>query len=227
MTTTQITPETLKFLLSPSDLIILLVLVLYFISGARRGLFRAVFGALSGLLSFFAAATTARLAAPNVARYLITPILGDVFEKKAQSALSSSAASAPLQRLLDSDLLALATDPLRTAYEQAAQSMAESLAYFLLFSILLVVFSLVLRMVRDTFHLLKKVPPIGALDALAGGILGLLFGFALCMLVLWVLTRFAPALFSEVGILSPSALEKTMLTKSFLRLIPQELLGTI
>ncbi|MGE4549337.1 MAG: CvpA family protein [Intestinibacillus sp.] len=239
-TTLQLTPETLKLLLSPSDLIILAILLVNLITGWRRGFSRTLFGLLGNFISFAAAVVAAKLTAPFMAQFLITPIVGDVFRQQAQAALQSGGAQAAadgqslfqslsgtLQRLLDSDLLTDASQPLQTAAGQAAASMSQSLAYFLLFFIFLAAFSFLFRLIGEALRLVARATPLGFLDALAGGAVGLACGLALCLLILWALARFSPALFSELGPLSPAALQKTLLTKSLLGLIPQGLLGTV
>lgn len=238
-TTLQLTPETLKLLLSPSDLILLVILLVNSIIGWRRGFSRTLFGLLGSFISFVAAVVAAKLAAPYMAQFLITPIVGDVFRQQAQAALQEGGAQAAadgqslfaslsgtLQRLLDSDLLAGASQPLQTAAGQAAASMSESLAYFLLFFIFLAAFSFLFRLIGEALHLVAKATPLGAVDALGGGAAGLVWGLALCLLILWALARFSPALFSELGPLSPAALQKTLITKSLLGFIPPGLLGT-
>ncbi|MCB6365957.1 CvpA family protein [Intestinibacillus massiliensis] len=233
----QLTPETLKLLLSPSDLVLLAILLANVVAGLRRGFSRTLFGLLGKIGAFFLAAGAARFAAPYMARYLVTPIVGDVFQKQAQTALSGAAGgtdgaslfgslSATLQSLLDADLLAGAAQPLKIAAQQAAQRMAESLSYFLLFFIFLAAFACLLKMAGEALHLIARATPLGVLDALGGGAVGLVCGLVLSFAILWALARFSPALFSELGPLSPAALDKTLLTKSLLGLIPPGLLGS-
>lgn len=182
-----------------------------------------MFGLGTGLGGLILAAIGAKAAAPYMARYLVTPIVGEVFEKQAQTALQNASANpdlwSSLSALFSADVVQNATEPLRAAAAQAAQSMAESLSYFLLFFILLLACTALLRCLGKALHLLTKATPLGFLDSLAGGALGLLGGLVLALAALWALARFSPAVFSPLGLLSPAALDQTLLTRAFYGLI--------
>ncbi|NCB29100.1 MAG: hypothetical protein EOM63_04990 [Clostridia bacterium] len=220
-------PETLRRLLTPSDLIILGICILCFAYGCYRGLLRTVFGFVQGVAAFTLAGFTARVCAPYVADYLVMPIVGDALQKKAQTALSGAlgaqgagmSALGGLSGLLNTDLVAAAAHPLQTAAGQAARSMAQSLSYTLLFFILMTVFGTLLHTLFRTLKLLTKIGPIGALNRFGGGLLGLAGALLLILLIFAVLSAFSPATFSDLGTLSPAAREKTLLTRSLYDLI--------
>lgn len=234
----QITPETLRYLLSPSDLIILAILLVNIYIGYRHGVGRALIRIVRSFSAFALATGLARAAAPLMANQVVLPIVGDVFQKQAGSLLQSSvpaidngvslfaSLSETLQKLLDVNLLESATQPLQAAAQQTAQRMAESLSYSLLFFIFMFALNALFKILGDVLHLVGKTPPLRALNRLAGGAVGLACGSLLSMLILWALWRFAPAVFSELGPLSPNALNQTLLTKSLLGMIPPGLLGT-
>lgn len=196
-----------------------------------------MFGFFTGLAALVGAGFAAKAAAPVMARYLVLPIVGDVFERQAATALQTAAGPSAdaasltgaltswLGALFDEKALAQATEPIRAAAAAAAQGMAESLSYFLLFFIFLVAFTAILKLVCGALHLMTKLGPIGFLDGLAGGAVGLVSGLLLVLLILFVLTRFAPTMFTELGALSPDAVDRTLLTRVLLGFVNPALSG--
>lgn len=196
----------LKGILNLPDLVLLAIILASAFLGAARGLIRTVCNALGRLLAMVGAAAAARLLAPVLARFLVTPIVGQVFEVRAADLLSRmpESASGAVQN---------------SATEMAAQ-MAQSLAYFLLFFILLLAMNVLVHAVSRALHLITRIGPIGILDSMAGFLLGAAFGLILCFLGLWALTIFSPATFGELGVLSPNKVAGTALTSLLLSLIP-------
>lgn len=224
-------PETLKLLLSPSDLVILGILFIFTILGLCRGLIRTVLGFCTGIVATVAAGFAAGFAAPVMAQHLVLPIIGNVLQDQATKILQGaggnglSSVSDLLRGLLDIGALQQASAPIQEAAMKAAQRMAESFSYSLLFFIFLIAFSAILKMVSKTLRLIKHITPLSFLDGLAGGAAGLASGLILVMLILWVLTHFSPALFTELGVLSPTRLNQTLLTQNLLKFITSASIG--
>lgn len=196
----------LQGMLNPPDLILLAIILVSAILGASRGLVRTVCNALGRLVALIGATAAARLLAPVLARFLVTPIVGQVFEVRATDLLSR------MPEAVTGSLQAQAT-------EMAAE-MAESLAFFLLFFIFMLVMNILVHMVSTALRLVTRIRPIGFLDGLAGFALGAVFGAVLCFLGLWALTVFAPSTFGELGSLAPDVVAGTTLTAFLLGLIP-------
>lgn len=219
--------EGLSLLSAPSDIILLVILIIHFLIGCWRGLTRTIFGLFGKLAAVILATFAARAVAPIMSNYLILPIVGSVFQQQASTAMqgealtgfNGSSISQALQKLLDTNAVTQASEPLIEAAKQAAQHMADSLAYFLLFIIFLFACNMLIHMIADALHFFTEKTPLSALNALGGGIIGLATGAVICIAGLWILTLFAPAIFTELGVLSPSACQKTLLTRLALEFV--------
>ena len=198
-------PSVLQGLLNMPDLILLAIILVSAILGASRGLVRTVCNFLGRIVALAGATLAARLIAPALARYLVTPIVGQVFEIRATDLLSRMPELA---------------DTLQTTATDMAASMAESLAFFLLFFIFLIVMNVVVHMDAIALKIVTRIGPIGFLDGLGGFALGAVFGLVLCLLGLLALTIFSPSTFGELGWLSPTRVEGTSLTAFLLGLLP-------
>lgn len=192
-------------LLNGPDLILLAIILLSACFGAGQGLVHTVFSCFGRLAALAGAVFGAKLLAPIMARFLITPIVGDVFRKQA-AALYRSAPGAAAS--------------LESAVTEAAVSMAEGLAYFILLAVLMISLTLLVGLLGRTLQFLANIGPLSLVNRLGGFALGLLFGLVLCFLLLWALQAFAPAVLSELGWLSPARVQDTVLTVRLLALVP-------
>ena len=118
---TQTLITTCQSLLNLPDLVLLALILVSACMGASRGIVRTACNALGRLLSLVGASAAAKLLAPVLARFLVTPIVGEVFEVRAADLLSRMPEAV--------------TDGLQAKATQMASEMAESLAFFLLFFI--------------------------------------------------------------------------------------------
>lgn len=205
MTIYEQLPDLLLGLLNAPDLILLAIILVSAILGASRGLVRTLCNFLGRIVALAGATAAARLAAPALARYLVTPIVGEVFEIRATDLLSR---------------MPEAANALETAATDMAASMAESLAFALLFFIFLIAMNVLVHMVSTALKLVTRIGPIGFLDGLGGFALGAAFGLALCALGLLALTIFSPSTFGELGWLNPERVAGTSLTAFLLGLLP-------
>ena len=203
---TQTLITTCQSLLNLPDLVLLALILVSACMGASRGIVRTACNALGRLLSLVGASAAAKLLAPVLARFLVTPIVGEVFEVRAADLLSRMPEAV--------------TDGLQAKATQMASEMAESLAFFLLFFILMFAVNILVHMISSALKLVTRIRPIGFLDSLAGFVLGAACGLALCFLGLWALQMFAPSTFSELGYFSPDTVAGTTLTAFLLGLIP-------
>lgn len=197
--------QTLQGLMNLPDLILLAIVLVSAILGAARGLVRTVCNGLGRLVALIAASAAARLLAPVLARFIVTPIVGEIFEVRATDLLSRMPELA---------------DTMQAQAAEMAAEMAESLAFFLLFFVFLIAMNILVHMVGTALKLVTRIGPIGFLDGLAGFALGAVSGLILCFLGLWALTVFAPGTFGELGCLSPDKVADTTLAAFLLGLIP-------
>lgn len=197
--------ETLRGLANLPDLIVLTILLVSAILGGKRGLVRTVVGGFGRLIALIGAIAAARFLAPLMAKVIVTPIVGDIFRTRAAVLLQSAPDAA---------------ESLQSAITEMAAGMAESLAYFLLFVVLLFLFGILVHMLGSGLKLLTRIAPVGALDSLAGFVLGAAFGLVLIVIALRALTVFSPNTFGPLGWLSPETVAGTLLTRSLLSLLP-------
>ncbi|MGM9612549.1 MAG: CvpA family protein [Butyricicoccus sp.] len=203
---TQILIATLKGLLNLPDLILLALILVSACLGASRGIVRTACNALGRLIAMIGASAAAKLLAPVFARFLVTPIVGEIFEVRAADLLSRVPEAV--------------SESVQAQAAQMAAEMAESLAFFLLFFVLMFAANMLVHMISTALRLVTRIKAIGFLDSLAGFVLGAVFGLVLCFLGLWALELFAPSTFGELGYLSPDTVAGTTLTAFLLGLIP-------
>ncbi len=180
------------------DLLFIAFLAVSGLLGAQRGLTRTFMGLLGRLASTFGAGFAAKLLAPVIARAVVTPIIGDLFEQDAASYLASLA------------------EPLEITITEMAVEMAEGVAFLLLLVLLGILFSILISAFGQSLRMLARHTPLGILDRIAGLALGVAGGVALLMCAVAVLAKMSPELFRDLGWLSPISTADTLLTRGFL-----------
>ncbi len=196
-------PEVLLGLLNLPDLIILAFLLVNGFFGLRHGLLRSLIGLAGKTAALSASAYAARSAAPVIARMIVTPIVGEVFDKQTQmfSAI---------------ELL----QGLRQTAEEAAINMAESVAFSMLLILFGVLFGWITAIICKGLRYIANLAPVSLLDALAGGIAGVAAGAVLVALILVCIGWFSPITYSGFGLLSPQRVEDTLLLSWFIDMLP-------
>ncbi len=190
--------DLLRGLCNLPDLILLAFLLFSTAMGATRGPTRALIALATRLGSLIAAFYAARFAAPFLARWIITPIVGDVFTEKASG----------------SGLL------LQSAVTAAALEMAEGAAFLILLMLCVLGLGVLWHLLGDALRLLGHLPPFGFVGRLAGTGIGLLGGIALSLLTFWLLSAFRPDIYGPLGFLSPDTLANTTLVRTLLEFFP-------
>ena len=189
----QTTLDFLRGLCNLPDLILLGFLLFSVSMGASRGPTRALIALATRLGSLIASFYAARACAPFLARWIVTPLVGDLFEERA----------------------ALAAEIAETAAE-----MAEGVAFLILLLIFVIGLGVLCHLLGDVFHLIGRLPPFGFVGRLAGMAIGLIGGIILAVLTLWLLGVFRPDLYGPFGSLSPETLANTTLVSALLEIFP-------
>ncbi len=193
----------LSKLLNLPDLIILAFLLVNGLFGLRHGLLRSLI-ALAGKAAALAASVyAARSTAPVIARIIVTPIVGEVFDKQAQISTAN-------------ELL----KGLRQTAEEAAVSMAESVAFAMLLALFGVLFGWIAAIICKGLRFISNLTPLSLLDALAGGAAGVATGAVLVALILICIEWFSPITYSGLGWLSPQKVADTLLLSWFIDVLP-------
>lgn len=195
--------STLAGLCNLPDLILLAVLLVNVVLGWRRGFFGSLYGLVGRVVAVAAAFFAARWAAPQVARHVVEPIVGDLFER--QAGVSGAAG---------------VLDGLRQDVAEAATSMAESLAFVLLLILFCILFGWLVGTAAKSLHTVAHMTPLGVLDSLAGGAVGLAAGLLLVALLLVGVWWVTPIAYSPLGWLSPERVSHSLLLARIIDVLP-------
>ena len=192
------------------DAIVVLVLAGFTIWGIRRGLLQALAGLVivvvalvgAGMIAATFSAPAARLAAPFIEKQIEKKVDAALEEQMREPQLPEEDSDRQLEELLS--LLGLDTELRDSLAEQAkdtvretgvsaaaavvtgvAQSMIYGILYFLSFAALMIL----LHVLLGAMGLLAKLPGLRGLNALGGGLLGLIEGALLLFLAVWIARR--------------------------------------
>ena len=187
----------------------MLILVGFTVIGARRGLLQTLAGLVIVVVALVGAGMIATTFSGPAAK-LAAPLIEKQIEKKIDAAMAEStpAESAPatedsqLEEILS--LLGLDTE-VRSSLAEKAQdtvrdtgvsvaaavvtSIAQSMIYGVLYILSFVALSVLLHVLFKAMGLLTKLPGIHSLNALGGGMLGLIEGALLLFLAVWAARR--------------------------------------
>ena len=207
------------------DWIILLIIVLYAFFGMRSGFVATVAYTFGSLISLVVALIAASYFKEPVAEFIqpyasgsiaermpeLTQIVGSVEE-------TWNGISGYLQGILTSngvslDALQSSDDPQQMLNAAITQSMSEIIAYILIFIVAFFLSKFALHMIVSVLGILTSLPVLHTCNALLGGLLGAATGLILCTCVLWALKLFVPAVYSDVGFLSPSVMENSTIAR--------------
>lgn len=204
------------------DLIILAVIIISFVLGLYRGFVRTVVGCIGGILSFIGAGYIASHFSDGFSQTFIAPKLSENISESLNESLGSSSSAATvwdsqseyLQGLLrgagvSEDTLSAAGHPVETLSNAIASSVGHSIAYAVLFLAGFIVCLIALHLVSNALNLVTRLPVLHSCNALLGGVLGAVFGLALCTCVLMALKLFVPAIYSNYGMLPPSEMSRS------------------
>ena len=195
--------EQLSALLNLPDLIIIAAVLVNMILGFRRGFFGSLYGLVGRIIALAASYFAARAAAPYIASWVVTPIVGDVFEQQATLSVSSGV-----------------LDALRQTVTEAAQSMAESIAFLLLLILFGILFGWLVGVLTKSLRFIAHLTPLGILDSVAGGAVGFATGVILIALILVGIQFFSPITYSSLGWLSPERVSNTGLLARLIDILP-------
>lgn len=195
--------EQLSALLNLPDLIIIAAVLVNMILGFRRGFFGSLYGLVGRIIALAASYFAARAAAPYIASWVVTPIVGDVFEQQATLSVSSGV-----------------LDALRQTVTEAAQSMAESIAFLLLLILFGILFGWLVGVLTKSLRFIAHLTPLGILDSVAGSAVGFATGVILIALILVGIQFFSPITYSSLGWLSPERVSNTVLLARLIDILP-------
>ena len=91
---------------------------------------------------------------------------------------------------------------------------ATSVLTVIIFVILFVILALVLKIVASSLKLVNKIPLLGGLNSLLGGVAGFLKGFIIVLIINWAVIMIVGDNSSLFGIITPEVLNSSLLTKN-------------
>lgn len=227
------------------DLAILVLLAVFAIRGAHRGLLLSLFSLVAVVVAFVGANFVANQGAPLVAEYL-EPRFQQIIELRLDEEIKSGAADSPapdapdaapdqlpLQDVLNvlkgmglyQDLIATIDNAVRdgmtelaaSAAASVATAVAQSVAYMALFLITFILIMILWTILSHILDLVAKLPGLSSLNHLGGALFGLVKCCIFLFLCAWVL-RYSGNLIPEATV------DKTYLLKFFLTTNPITLL---
>ena len=191
------------------DAIVVVVLLVFTIRGARQGLVRALAGLVmvivalvgAGMIAATFSGPAARLAAPVIQKH-ITSRVEEAITVQTGAALEEAGEETQMEGLLA--LLGLDEDVRNSLAEQAeervretgasivsavVESLVGSIAYGVLFILAFLALLLLLHVLVGAMDLVMKLPLLHGLNSLGGGVLGLAEGALVLFLAVWAARR--------------------------------------
>lgn len=208
------------------DWVILAVILFCTIMGLYRGFVATVVYAIGSLASLAASVFIAlRLQIPlsrflmPVARRMVLEVFPQAGDANASIAETWEHLSDYLQGILSKRGITLAVlqeqaEPAKELLNALARPLAECAAFVLILMILYAVLRVVLSWLLAILGIITHLPILHSCNALLGGALGAATGVVLCTIVLWSMKLFAPAVYSDVGMLSPSVMQQSAIART-------------
>jgi hypothetical protein len=198
------------------DIILLLILLVFMLSGYRKGLILSLCSLLILVVSCLGAAIAQQALTPKVSAYLepqVTAYVSELLEEQVadstNAAISESSGvtiggqTVSLEELMEllqrfgldaettvQDTVSAVSDPLvETAAEAVSAAITEALAGLLIFLAVFLIVFLLLRSLELGLNTVDRLPVIHTLNHLSGGLIGLISGAFLLTVGMAVLVQ--------------------------------------
>ena len=196
------------------DLILLALLLIGLVLGWRQGFVQALTRIIVVVAALLLASWIAGKLAEPAARWL-EPILSEKLEQRLTAQGNTDDAGEMLANAVEKAQQAGET-LLSAVVSTALKSAAYAVVYVVSFLLLL----LLLRLVLTPLHLFTKLPVVHGVNALLGGVLGLVKCALLLFLAVWVLQKLQL-------LVTPELVNKTVLLKFFAQNSPIDLIAKL
>ena len=191
------------------DAVVVLILAGFTVFGAKRGLLRTLAGLVivvvalvgAGMIATTFSGPAAKLAAPLIEKQIEKKIDAAIAES-APAVSSSTAENSQMEHLFSllgldaevrSSLMEKARDTVRdtgvSAVTAVVTGVAQSMIYGVLYILSFVSLTVLLHVLFKAMGVLTKLPGLRSLNALGGGVLGLIEGGLLLFLAVWAARR--------------------------------------
>lgn len=229
------------------DLIIVILLILFAVRGAHRGLVLSLCGLVAVIVAFIGAGFAARTLSPMVADAL-EPRFAASIERRLDEAMADSGQPSgtpetgedgqdyPLQDVLnvlrDMGLYENLIDTIDDAVDRGmnevaasaaarvAAALARSAAYLIIFLLGFLLILFVWKLISHALDLVARLPGLHFLNKTLGALFGLVQCCILLFIIAWILQFFG-------SVIPQETVEKTHLLKFFMTTNPFSLLGRL
>lgn len=210
------------------DLIIAALLLLALIQGARQGFVQALTRIAVVIAALLLAGWIAGKLAEPAARWL-EPMLTEKLEQRLTAQGQTEDAGAmlaafgyqgeTLEQVLD-NVLEKAQQAGETLLSAVVSAAIRSAAYAVVYVVSFLLLLILLRLALTPLHLFTKLPVVHGVNAVLGGVLGLVKGALLLFLVVWALQKWQ--LF-----ITPDMVQHSLLLKFFATNSPMDLIAKL
>jgi uncharacterized membrane protein required for colicin V production len=208
------------------DIVITAAILLAVYLGARSGLLQSLAGVIVVVASGLGASLAAKVLADPVAAWL-QPMLTQKLTAQIQSRGAASASAGDmlsifgfsgqaLSRLVE-NVTAQVVETGRSVLETVVGSVVHSISYAGVFLVSFLVLLVVLTLLIKPLELATKLPGLRTLNALGGGLLGLIKGVLLVFCAVWILRKLQL-------LITPQLMEESMFLPFFVNRSPLSLL---
>ena len=198
------------------DALVVIILVLFLVCGTNRGLLRSLAGLLVLILALVGAGMVAarfsepvtKFAAPLVEQKIVEKVRAELAEHEVEITLPEASSLGDLMNRLGLD--EAAWKPLAERVqknvaetgteivEAVAESLVHSAVYGILFLLTFLILLILLKILLKALDLVTMLPVIHGINALGGGILGLIEGALVLFLAVWIARKFGVSFESEL-----------------------------
>ena len=207
------------------DIALAAVLLLALVMGWRQGFVQA----LTRIVVVVAALLLAGWIAAEPAAKWLEPMLTEKWEQRLTAQGNTEDAGEMLAAFgFEGDTLSEMVERAAEMAQQAGETLlsavvstaVRSAAYAVVYLVSFLLLLLVLRLALSPLHLFTKLPVVHGINALMGGVLGLVKGALLVFLAVWVLQKL------QIFI-TPEIVNKTVLLKFFAQNSPMDLIARL
>lgn len=188
------------------DIVLIAVLAISIILGFARGLIRSLLSVVIFVLALLGAAWIANAYTQDVSDW-VQPYVEEFVLQEVETSLGLPAATATAAAPGDNALMDGLGDMMQqmlqsalsagmTALDSAVAGIVHTVVYALLFILSLIVLQWVLKLITIPFRLVEKIPVVGTLNRIGGGVLGLILGVLICFLI--------AAIVKTIGFIDPA-----------------------
>lgn len=215
------------------NLCIVAIIALFTVFGAKKGLFRTIFGLVSSIIAFFLARYAADTLTPLIAGKIPLPGLGTSFTAALNKAeLAERSYESIFAVLSEKGFPPVLAEALASKVNyksgeaivvQVSTLLDNAIAYILCFVLALIVSILLLSLLSGVLDGILKMPLLHVANVAVGGVLGFATGFVICWILCLAFSWTIPLLDACFSSSLTSSVSNSSLYHFFLNTSPFEI----